>query len=320
MLLLAFSSVHRGQRFPEAGRKNLPMKRQICRSLLSAAVVALIIGPGLSSCSKAGEQKAPEQNVSEQTAGGPPGPQQDANTQDKSAQNAKALLKAMSDYLAAQKTISMAFDSTFEVVSKDHQKLQLATSGTVELNRPDKIHTTRKSGFSDTEMVFDGKTVSLLGKGQNAYVQAEAPGTIDNLIDQLRDKFHRQLPGADLLQSNVYDTLMADVTDIKDLGSGVINGQECDHLAFRAKDTDWQIWIAQGEHPYPCRYVITSKDVDQAPQFTMEIRDWKAGGSAAASDFTFTPPAGAKKLDANDLEGLKETSDLPENFRIGEQK
>ena len=52
---------------------------------------------------------------------------------------------------------------------------------------------------------------------------------------------------------------------------------ECDHLAFRAKETDWQIWIAQGQNPYPCRYVITSKGVDQAPQFTLEIRDWKAG-------------------------------------------
>jgi hypothetical protein len=296
------------------------MNKQICRSLVSAAAMALIIGPGLSSCSKAGEQKAPEQNASEQNAGTPAAPEQDANTQDQSAQNAKALLKSMSDYLAAQKNLSMDYDSTFEVVSKDRQKLQLATSGTVELSRPDKIHTTRKSGFSDTEMVFDGKTVSLLGKGQNAYVQADAPGTIDNLIDQLRDKFHRQLPGADLLQSNVYDTLMTDVTDIKDLGSGVINGHECDHLAFRAKDTDWQIWIAQGGQPYPCRYVITSKHVDQAPQFTLEVRNWKAGGSPAASDFTFTPPPGAKKLDAKDLQALKESSDLPDNFKIGEQQ
>jgi len=296
------------------------MNKQIRRSLLSAATLALTIGIGLSSCSKAPEQNAAGPSTSEQAATQPAASEQDATTTGQSADNAKALLKAMSDYLAAQKTISMDFDSTFEVVSKDHQKLQLATSGTVELSRPDKIHTTRKSGFSDTEMIFDGKTVTILGKGQNAYVQADAPGTVDNLIDQLRDKFHRQLPGADLLQADVYDTLMADVTDIKDLGSGVINGQECDHLAFRAKDTDWQIWIAQGKNPYPCRYVITSKGVDQAPQFTMEIRDWKAGGSPAASDFTFTPPAGAKKLDAKDLETLKETSDLPENFKIGEQK
>ena len=58
---------------------------------------------------------------------------------------------------------------------------------------------------------------------------------------------------------------MADVIDVKDLGSGVIGGVECDHLAFRTKEVDWQIWIAQGNRPYPCRYVITSSKVAQAP-------------------------------------------------------
>jgi len=293
------------------------MKKNIRGSLISAAVLALIIGPGLSSCSKASEKNATEQGAPAANGNESAAAEQAGDTNGATAQNAKALLKGMSDYLAAQKNISMGFDSIFEVVSKDRQKLQLATSGTVELSRPDKIHTTRKSGFSDTEMVFDGKTVTILGKGQNAYVQADAPGTVDNLIDQLRDKFHRQLPGADLLQSNVYDGLMEGVTDIKDLGSGVINGQECDHLAFRAKDTDWQIWIHQGANPYPCRYVITSKGVDQAPQFTLEVRDWKVGGGPGASDFTFAAPAGVKKLDAKDIESLKDTSDLPDNYKVG---
>src|SRR4029434_9222474 len=135
-----------------------------------------------------------------------------------------------------------------EVVSEDHQKLQIAMSGTVDLSRPDKMRTTRKTGFSDTETVYDGKTLSFLGKGKNVYMQAEVTGTIDSVIDQLRDKFHRQLPGADLLGSNVYDALMTDVTDVKDLGSGVIGGRECDHLAFPAKDTDRQHCSAQGRN------------------------------------------------------------------------
>jgi hypothetical protein len=46
--------------------------------------------------------------------------------------------------------------------------------------------------------------------------------------------------------SNVYDQLMPEVVDAKDLGSGVIGGVECDHLAFRTKEVDWQIWIAEG--------------------------------------------------------------------------
>jgi len=294
------------------------MMDKIRATLVSAGALTLTAGTVLSSCSQPADQKAAEQNApapasTEEPTGQPGG------GGDVSSQNAKGLLKAMSDYLAAQPSISMSFDSVFEVVSDQKQKFQIATSGTVDMTRPDKIHTTRKSGFSDTEMMFDGKTVSILGKGENAYVQAEVPGTVDNLIDQLRDRFNRQLPGADLLGTNVYEQLMADVTDVKDLGSGVIGGQECDHLAFRAKDTDWQIWIAQGPAPYPCRYVITSKGVDQAPQFSMTIRDWKAGAAVQGS-YTFTPPAGAKKLDAKDLANLKETADLPENYKIGASK
>lgn len=291
------------------------MNDKMRRSLLSAAAFALVIGPGLSSCSKPSESNGTAPNAS-----APASTETGGDMDSQTAQNAKGLLKAMSDYLAAQKTISMSYDSIFEVVSADHQKLQIATSGTILLNRPDKIRTTRQSGFSDTEMTFDGKTLTILGKGKNAYVQADAPGTVDSLIDQLRDKFHRQLPGADFLLSDVYGALMDGVTDVKDLGSGVINGQECDHIAFRAKDTDWQIWIAQGKEPRPCRYVITSKDVDQAPEFTMEVRDWKAGTAAGTDDFTFKPPAGATKMDAKDLETLKETSDLPENYKVGAEK
>ncbi len=294
-------------------------------AMVSDAALALIIGLGLSSCSPAGEQDAAEQNAVEQKAGEPEATEQTAsapvtNEQDPTVQNAKARLKAMSDYLAAQKAISLGYDSVFEVVTNDKQKLQIVTSGTIVLNRPDKIRTTRQSGFADTEMVFDGKTLSILGKGQNAYVQAEVPGTIDNLINQLRDRFQRQIPGADLLLQNVYGELTGDVTDVKDLGSGVIGGTECDHFAFRTKETDWQIWIAQGQDPYPCRYVITSKEVDQAPQFTLVVRDWKAGGAVAQSDFAFKPPAGAKLLDAKDIQTLKETSDLPENYKIGESQ
>jgi hypothetical protein len=185
---------------------------------------------------------------------------------------AKALFKAMSDYLAAQRAISFQYDTNLDIVTKDGQKLGLASSGAVTLNRPDKIRATRSGGFANVELVFDGKTLSLLGKNANVYVQAEAPGTIDHLVDELRDKFHRPLPGADLLMSDVYNQLMPLVVDVKDLGSGVIDGVECDHLAFRTQEVDWQIWIAQGDRPYPCRYVVTSKQVTGWPQYTIDLR------------------------------------------------
>ena len=197
--------------------------------------------------------------------------------------DAKRLLKAMSDYLAAQKAISFDYDVNLELVSTQQQKIALASSGTLTLNRSDKLHLTRTGGFANVEMVFDGKTLTLLGKNTNLYTQVEAPGTIDQLVDVLRDKYHRPIPAADLLMSDPYKELMPEVNDVKDLGAGVIHGIECDHLAFRTKEVDWQIWIAQGARPYPCRYVITSKKVTGWPQYTLDIWEWKAGAEVTSA-------------------------------------
>ena len=225
---------------------------------------------------------------------------------------AKSLLKAMSDYLAAQKAISFDYDSNLEIVSTQQQKIGLASSGTLTLNRPDKLHVMRKGGFANVEMVFDGKTLTLLGKNANLYTQIETPGTIDQLVDVLRDKYHRTVPAADLLMSDPYRELMPLVTDVKDLGSGVIHGIECDHLAFRTKEVDWQIWIAQGARPYPCRYVITSKKVTGSPQYTLDITGWQAGTEVASDGFKLEIPADAKKLRADQVPDL---DDVPGLFK-----
>jgi hypothetical protein len=229
--------------------------------------------------------------------------------------DAKSLLKAMSDYMAAQKAISFGYDSILEVVTKDQQKLALASSGTVTLNRPDKIRATRSGGFVDVEMLFDGDTMTLLGKTVNLYTQIDAPGTVDQLVDTLREKYNRPLPAADLLLSNAYDELMLDVVDVKDLGSGVIGGVECDFLAFRKEEVDWQIWIAQGDRPYPCRYVITSKQTVSGPQYSIQITDWKTGDEVASNDFAFESPSAAEKIDVNDLQDMM--SEFPQNFAVG---
>jgi hypothetical protein len=50
---------------------------------------------------------------------------------------AKTRMKAMSDYMAKQTAISFGYDSDLEIVTKDHQKLMLANSGTVDVVRPE---------------------------------------------------------------------------------------------------------------------------------------------------------------------------------------
>ena len=226
-------------------------------------------------------------------------------------QNARRLVKAMSDYLASQNAIAFDFDTNLEVVTKDNQKVGLASSGAITLNRPDKISATRHGGFANVEFVSDGKTMTLFGKDAKAYAQAASPGTIDQVVDTLRDKYHRPVPGADLIMANVYDQLMPQVIDAKDLGSGFVGGVECDHLAFRTTEVDWEIWIAQGNRPYPCRYVITSTKVARAPQYSVDIKTWKTGAEVPTDRFSPALPAGARKLEPGEIPDF---DDLPAIF------
>jgi hypothetical protein len=120
-----------------------------------------------------------------------------------------------------------------------------------------------------------------------------------------------------LLLSNAYDVLMSDVIDAKHIGQGVIDGVECEHLAFRDPDTDWQIWVEVGPRPTPRKYVITSKAVTGGPQYTLRIKDWKTDAQLGADAFVFKPPADAKKID---LKALSEIDEVPAGVVPGGKK
>jgi hypothetical protein len=233
------------------------------------------------------------------------------------SEDAVKILKTMTDYIAGQKTLSANFDSDVEVITSGLQKLQFASSGQVQLSRPDKLRAIRTGGYTDVEIVFDGKTLTVNGKDKNIFAQIDSPGSVDQLVGLLRDKYSVAAPGGDLLLSRSFDEMMADVIDAKDIGRGVVDGVECEHLAFRNVETDWQIWIELGARPIPHKYIITSKGVTGMPQYTLRINNWQADVPADA--FAFKAPQGAKKVA---LEALADTDEVPPGSVVttGEKK
>lgn len=231
------------------------------------------------------------------------------------ASDARTILKGMADYVSSQQTIELTFDSDIEVITPLMEKIQFASSGDVLLSRPDRLRAHRVGGYADVSLFFDGKTVSIVGNHLNGYAQFVAPGSVDHLIEVLRAGHGVALPGADLLLSDPYRVLVAGVKEAKHIGRGVIDGVECEHLAFRNFETDWQLWVEVGNTPIPRKLVISSKTVNSAPQYTLRIKSWKTGFLPAKNAFVFTPPAGATKLDQDALIDLDE---LPQGSQTGE--
>ena len=110
---------------------------------------------------------------------------------------------------------------------------------------------------------------------------------------------------------------MAGVLESKHIGRGVVEGVECEHLAFRNLDTDWQIWIEVGDRPVPHKYVITSKAVGGvAPVHvaTPGLEDRHDPGSDA---FAFKPPEGSSGVA---ITLLKDIDEIPAGMIPGGAK
>jgi hypothetical protein len=127
---------------------------------------------------------------------------QSAFAQAKIEADAAKVLGEMSDYLGSLQRFSVDYDVETEVVSYDGQKLQFISSGAMEVQRPDKLHASRKGAVVDFELMLDGKVLSLFGKNMNAFYQVPA-ATIDEAINVLRNDVGFDAPGADLLAKNL---------------------------------------------------------------------------------------------------------------------
>lgn len=222
---------------------------------------------------------------------------------------AERILKAMSKYLGELPSFSVKFDADTEIVLRSAEKIQFSSSGDVVLQRPGNLRATRHGMFADAEIFFDGKTIAIHNKTKNTYGKTESPGTIDDALDTAREQIGIDAPGADILYSDAYSGLLIDVESGAHVGTTMVGGQETDHLAFRAKDVDWQIWIQTGDKPLPLKYVITSKWMAGAPEYQLRLRDWNVDPKIEPTTFNFAPPQDAKEFEsviANELGEMSE--------------
>ena len=210
---------------------------------------------------------------------------------------ATRLLKAATDFLAGQKQFSVETRNTLEVVLTSGQKIQFGNAARMSVQRPDRMRAERTGDLVHQEFVYDGRSLTLHNPTEKVYATTAAPGTLEEMLDFARTSLDIVAPAGDLVYRNAYDILMTDVTQGFIVGKGIVEGVRCDHLAFRAPHVDWQIWVQEGAQPLPRKLVITTRDLENAPQFAVTVTKWNTKPNFGARTFSFTPPAGAKKVD-----------------------
>jgi hypothetical protein len=215
---------------------------------------------------------------------------------------ATQILKRMTDYLGSLQQFSVHTLNTLEDVLDSGHRVDFHVSASVIVSRPDKLHAERKGCLIEQVFFYDGKTLTLYRPSDKVYGTKPAPGTVEEMLDFARESLGLMVPAADLIYRNAFPLLMQDVTLAVVVGKAVIGGVKCDHLLFSRPGVDFQVWVAGGAQPLPCKYVVTDTGNPERLSTTTVMSDWNVAPAVSDARFTFVPPKGAKPVSHMPLE------------------
>ncbi len=210
---------------------------------------------------------------------------------------ALAVLKRVSDFLAGQKQFRVRAAMGFDVLQETGQMLEFGGERTATVRRPDRLRFEgRNRDGEERTVLFDGTRITMVFPNEKAYASVERPGDLDQALDYMIDDLDAPLAMADLLYKDLYSNVAQNIELGLVVGDSLIGERLCDHLAFSTEDLDVQMWVEKGERPLPARIVFTYKLAEGTPQFWAQMLEWELDPETPDSLFAFSPPEGAERL------------------------
>lgn len=210
-----------------------------------------------------------------------------------------ASLKRSADFLAAQQSVSFQADVAYGVLQSNGQMLEFGGTRDFLMRRPDRLRIEsidRDGGV--TQFFFDGKSILIDMPNEDAYVRIEKPGTYYAAMDYLVDDLGAPAPLEDFTSRNFAEGPVDRIESGFYVQRVLLDDQICEHLAWRNKEVDVQLWVREGEEPVPCRVVITYKNAQGHPEYAADFHDWNFAPEVDDELFTFSPPESAEQLQA----------------------
>lgn len=217
-------------------------------------------------------------------------------------EQALATLARMSKFLSSQPTLRFEADIQYDAVQRSGQKVEFGSQRKLAFARPNHVRVDVSHWNGEEELItFDGHHLSATLLGRRVFASREFEGTGAEALELLVDEHGLAAPLADLLRRDLASEIADRVISARHLRTVTIGGLLCDHLAFRAERIDFQLFIRQGDEPFPVRFIIDYHTEAGSPQFRAQLRDWDVAADLPDSLFRFLPAVGAQRIPFREL-------------------
>lgn len=217
-------------------------------------------------------------------------------------QGALDLVKKMSAKLAATPVFLVRTRSSLEAPGGTGQFLTFFTESVIAVKRPNQLSAEIRGDAPPFDLYYNGSKMTAYEPTRKLYATTDAPKTLDELMPFAAKTAGILLPFEDVLYSDPYAALTQGLTSAFYAGYSVIRGARCEHVALATPEIAGELWI-DAKTDLPCRVAGILLQVQDSPRFSVEYYDWKLKPKLPERLFTFTPPAGAKKIDFGAMTG-----------------
>ena len=216
-------------------------------------------------------------------------------------------LKEMSTFLSSANTMRIVSNGSLDVVTNNGQRIQLDGTTTYKVRKPAGFVIDYESDVKSRRFIYDGKDFTVYSPKLGYYSTVKAPATNRDVLKTIYDKFGIALPLEDLFRwaDDSNDDRLKALKSAYDVGPATIDGVLTDHYAFREDDVDWEIWIQNGDQPFPRKLVIVDRNDPAKPTFVARLQ-WQLNPAYSDADFAFVPDANAKKIQMATYQGSGE--------------
>jgi hypothetical protein len=200
---------------------------------------------------------------------------------------------------------------TIDNVTETGQKLQYCHVRLATVSRPNRVRIDSTGDISNRSVWKDDATLTILDRVENVYGQVNAPGSIEQMMDAMVERYGVTTPLADLLSSDIAEVLLKNAKTCRYISLHSVGEISCHHIAATQDNIDWQVWIAAGEKPQLQKIVVTYKQQPGEPQYTAVLQSFTRLETVADDVFAFQPPEGAKRIGFLPLKAVQTKDTAP---------
>src|SRR4051812_48879456 len=220
-----------------------------------------------------------------------------AHAQDKISDAANNAVQTMGKSLAIE-GFSFKNHTIREYVDPTGQSLHIVHNANVVVRRPDHLLVDVAGDDGQSKLDYDGKTLVLYDPDAKKYVSVPFSGSLEDMLKQMSERLNVDFPLADFLTATPDKAFLTGVTSGSEINTVTIDGVQCQHLLFeQPPGIELELWVEKNDRAIPRRLIVTYRSLPGEPRFIAEMSDWKLGLNPSDAEFTFTPPAGATKVE-----------------------